>query len=106
MFQAQQQPQQSQSNINWIPVNGIQGVKDYMVQTNEKAWFMDNNEPIFYVKSGDVLGKPNIQAFKFEEISLADTEPKYITLADLEEFKKSLISEIKEKKSNGKSVNE
>lgn len=87
-----------QTNVNWIQVNGLQGVKDFIVQTNNKAWFMDNNEPIFYVKTCDGMGNAMIKAFRFEEIALNDAEPKYITIADLEDFKKSIISELKSKK--------
>lgn len=96
-FQQQQpQPFQSQTNIGWIPVNGIQSVKEYIVKPNEKLWFMDNNEPMFYVKVGDALGNATIEAYMFEKINLSDVEPKYITVAEFEEFKKSLKKEKKE----------
>lgn len=62
-----QQP--TTQNVNWIPVSGYQGAKDHIVQPNTTAWMMDNNEPVFYVKSADNLGTTTFKAYRFEEIS-------------------------------------
>lgn len=62
-----QQP--TMQNVNWIPVSGYQGAKDHIVQPNTTAWMMDNNEPVFYVKSADNLGTTTFKAYRFEEIS-------------------------------------
>lgn len=61
-----QQP--TMQNVNWIPVSGYQGAKDHIVQPNTTAWMMDNNEPVFYVKSADNLGTTTFKAYRFEEI--------------------------------------
>ena len=95
--------QQPQPSFEWIAVNGLSEVKSYDLQQNKKAWFMDNNQPVFYVKyidPTDSLGKPAIKGFRFEEISLEETEPKYITADELEEILKKFI---KENNNNGKS---
>lgn len=62
-----QQP--TTQNVNWIPVSGYQGAKDHIVQPNTTAWMMDNNEPVFYVKSADNLGTTTFKAYRFEEIA-------------------------------------
>lgn len=59
----------AQQNVNWIPVSGYQGAKDHIVQPNTTAWMMDNNEPVFYVKSADNLGTTTFKAYRFEEIA-------------------------------------
>lgn len=63
---AQQMPQQ---NVNWIQVSGIDGAKNQIVQPGTTAWMMDNNAPVFYVKSADAMGTATFKAFRFEEIS-------------------------------------
>lgn len=62
-----QQP--AMQNVSWIPVSGYQGAKDHIVQPNATAWMMDNNEPVFYVKSADNLGTTTFKAYRFEEIA-------------------------------------
>lgn len=68
-FQPAQQPQMPQQNVNWIQVSGIDGAKNQIVQPGTTAWMMDNNAPVFYVKSADVMGTATFKAFRFEEIS-------------------------------------
>ena len=65
------QPQQAQaptSNVNWIQVAGIEGARNQIVQPGHTAWMMDNNSPIFYVKSVDGMGSATFKAFQFMEI--------------------------------------
>lgn len=65
------QPQQAQaptSNVNWIQVAGIEGARNQIVQPGHTAWMMDNNNPIFYVKSVDGMGSVTFKAFQFMEI--------------------------------------
>ena len=65
------QPQQAQtptSNVNWIQVAGIEGARNQIVQPGHTAWMMDNNSPIFYVKSVDGMGSATFKAFQFIEI--------------------------------------
>lgn len=68
-FQPAQQPQMPQQNVNWIQVSGIDGAKNQIVQPGTTAWMMDNNAPVFYVKSADAMGTATFKAFRFEEIS-------------------------------------
>lgn len=57
-------------NVTWIPVSGLQGAKDHIVQPNTTAWLMDNNDTVFYVKSSDNLGVTTLKAYRFQEIGL------------------------------------
>lgn len=68
-LQNMQQQQMPQQNVNWIQVSGIDGAKNQIVQPGATAWMMDNNAPIFYVKSADAMGTATFKAFRFEEIS-------------------------------------
>lgn len=100
--QTQQAPTQ---NVNWIPVNGIEGAKNHIVGRNETAWLMDNNDSKFYVKTADNLGVTTLKAYKFAEITVEEGKnvskdeidmTKYVTRTELEEILKS----IKEEKVN------
>ena len=63
-----QQMQAPTSNVNWIQVAGIDGARNQIVQPGHTAWMMDNNNPIFYVKSVDGMGSATFKAFQFMEI--------------------------------------
>ena len=72
------QPQQAQaptSNVNWIQVAGIEGARNQIVQPGHTAWMMDNNNPIFYVKSVDGMGSVTFKAFQFSEIAPESINP-------------------------------
>lgn len=64
----QYQPQFPAQNVNWIQVAGIEGAKNQIVQPGQTAWMMDNNSPVFYVKSVDGMGSATLKAFQFQEI--------------------------------------
>ena len=64
----QVQPQAPTSNVNWIQVSGIEGARNQIVQPGHTAWMMDNNSPIFYVKSVDGMGSATFKMFQFMEI--------------------------------------
>lgn len=109
-FQTQNQniQQAPTQNMEWIPVNGIEGAKNHIVSRNETAWLMDNNECKFYVKIADNLGVTTLKAYKFTEITpetnenvMSDTidMTKYVTKTELAE----ILKEITEK---GGKVNE
>nr|DAG26900.1 MAG TPA: hypothetical protein [Bacteriophage sp.]DAG85410.1 MAG TPA: hypothetical protein [Caudoviricetes sp.] len=64
----QMQPQVPASNVNWIQVAGIEGARNQIVQPGHTAWMMDNNSPVFYVKSVDGMGSVTFKVFQFTEI--------------------------------------
>ena len=67
MPQRQTAPMQ---NVNWIQVAGLEGARNQIVQPGQTAWMMDNNSPMFYVKSVDGMGSATLKAFAFKEIPL------------------------------------
>lgn len=66
--QNQAQPATPASNVNWIQVAGIESARNQIVQPGHTAWMMDNNSPVFYVKSVDGMGSATFKAFQFTEI--------------------------------------
>lgn len=95
------QKQQSNQNVNWTPVNGIEGAKNHIVMRNETAWLMDNNEQRFYVKSVDNSGVATLKVYEFREIS-DKTQSKEVSDTvgiNLQDFvKRTEIEEIIEQK--------
>lgn len=67
-LEAMRRPQQPQVNVNWIQVAGIEGARNQIVQQGQTAWMMDNNNPYFYVKNVDEMGRATLKAFSFQEI--------------------------------------
>lgn len=47
---------QGYGSMPWIFVSSEEDARNRIVQPNQTAWFMDNNNPYFYVKSCDVSG--------------------------------------------------
>ena len=95
--QYQPQPQAPAQNVNWIQVAGIDGAKNQIVQPGQTAWMMDNNSPMFYVKSVDGMGSATFKAFRFEEISPDCMAPQsqqaqqdYVTRAEFEDLLRKL----------------
>lgn len=95
--QYQSQPQAPAQNVNWIQVAGIEGAKNQIVQPGQTAWMMDNNSPVFYVKSVDGMGSATFKAFRFEEISPdcmapqpQQAQPDYVTRAEFEDLLRKL----------------
>lgn len=93
---AQQNVQLPQQNVSWIPVNGVQGAKDHIVQPGQTVWMMDNNAPVFYVKSADNMGTSSFKAYRFEEIQPdAPQQPDmsgYVTRDEFNKLKEALNS--------------
>ena len=76
---------------------GIEGAKNQIVQPGQTAWMMDNNSPVFYVKSVDGMGSATFKAFRFEEISPdcmapqpQQAQPDYVTRAEFEDLLRKL----------------
>jgi hypothetical protein len=83
----------SPQNVNWIYVTGAQDARDHIVQPNQTAWMMDNNEQKFYLKNADALGTTSFKAYRFEEITDGQTaapqiDPTmYVSRAEFDELK-------------------
>ena len=93
-------------NVNWIQVAGIEGARNQIVQPGQTAWMMDNNSPVFYVKSVDGMGSATFKVFQFAEISpealnQAQSQPKeerqeYVTRQEFD----ALLTRLGEKPEN------
>lgn len=95
---AQQTPTQ---NMEWIPVNGIEGAKNHIVGRNETAWLMDNNDSKFYVKTADNLGVTTLKAYQFTEIDVNSNSKTFLneTQVNLQDYvKRTEIEELIENK--------
>lgn len=105
-LQAQNTVEQKPSlQVPWV--NGEVGAQAYLIAPNSSVILMDSDNPIFYIKTSDLSGKAQIQAFKYEEIKAPmqqRTEVSYVTKAEFEEFKESILKGIKteEKKEEDK----
>lgn len=88
MYGYGQQPQQMQSNMQWIRVNGAQGAREVSVQPGGEVWIMDESRPVFYFKQANAMGQTITKAFRFEEIGLDDAAnmdtSKFATKEDLQ----------------------
>lgn len=71
----QVQPPAPTSNVNWIQVAGIEGARNQIVQPGHTIWMMDNNSPVFFVKSVDGMGSTTFKAFQFTEILPETSNP-------------------------------
>ena len=103
-------------NVTWIQVNGIAGAKEHIVQPNQTAWLMDNNDSVFFVKSADNLGVTSLKCYKFFEIDPQTTQTTqgndYVSMKDfnalqsrisqLEAYITNSKQELTEKSSNQK----
>ncbi|MGM9683219.1 MAG: hypothetical protein ACI3XQ_06450 [Eubacteriales bacterium] len=98
----QQQSQQPPTNVNWIQVNGIDGARNITVQPGNTIWAMDNNEPVFYVKSADSMGVASLKAYRFTEIQPGETakSEEYVTRKEFNDLLKRL-GENPEEVANG-----
>jgi hypothetical protein len=96
--QAQMSAAPPAQNVTWIPVSGVQGAKDHIIQPGATAWLMDNNDTVFYVKASDNLGVTSLKAFRFAEIGLEQTQmpqmsmdtSQYVQRAEFDELKARL----------------
>lgn len=64
-----QQNDVKRTNAEWIFVNGIQQVREHIVQPNQTLYFMDNNSPAIYCKTADNFGTTQLKAYRLEEIN-------------------------------------
>lgn len=105
-YQPVQQPQTTQqqnTGVNWV--HGEADARAFNVPAGSSVWLMDADEQIFYIKSVDYSGMPQVlRRFKFEEIG-GNTPPtpaktpteqvEYITRKEFEEAISKLKKEEK-----------
>lgn len=85
---------QSQGN-DLIKVNGLEGAKAYQMHPNSRVALFDGNEDLMYIKTTDGAGFPDIQTYEYKKIqSTSSATPDYVSLKELEEFKKEIKEEV------------
>lgn len=89
----QQQNAVSNTNVDWIYVNGVDGAKNQIVQPGHIRWMMDNNQPIIYVKAVDTMGSVTLKCFNIFEFDPNATVSKEKTV---EYATKEEVDKIKE----------
>lgn len=90
-------PQTQANSIIWIQGEGA--ARSYLLAPNSSVVLFDSDEPMFYIKTADQTGMPNLRKFKFIEVvgdenTLKDTkelpENIYVTREEFEQFKTEL----------------
>lgn len=85
-MQQVQQPNNAQTNVSWIYVNGIQGARDHIVQPGQTAWMMDNNDPMIHVKAVDSMGTATLKSFRLIEIDPQQAQQQTAPQIDVSRF--------------------
>lgn len=65
-------PQPQANSIIWIQGEGA--ARSYLLAPNSSVVLFDSDEPMFYIKTSDQTGMPNLRKFRFEEITQSDTK--------------------------------
>ena len=91
------QPPQTQPNngLNWV--QGESGAKSYLVAPNTTVLLMDSENEVFYLKSSDASGMPQLRIFDYKE-RVKSTEPEpapvktdeYVTKDEFQAFKNEI----------------
>lgn len=80
------------ANIDWIIVQSVEQVENVAVQPGQKAWIMVQNEPIFALRTADMMGLCNTEYYRFEKyepIPKAQAQ-QYVTIEQFENLKESI----------------
>lgn len=67
MPKTQNQSESLAGAFPWVFVSSEEDARNRIVQPGQTAWFMDNNNPKFYVKACDISGAVTFKRFTFQE---------------------------------------
>ena len=67
MPKAQNPTENLAGTFPWVFVSSEEDARNRIVQPGQTAWFMDNNNPKFYVKACDISGAVTFKRFTFHE---------------------------------------
>lgn len=94
------------SGINWV--SGLNGANAWKMYPNTMDILMDNvNENIYYIKISDNIGRTNLRAFSYKEISLDEVPIKdpnmpqqtlpanVVTREDFDAFKTEILDALR-----------
>ena len=62
-FQQPYQPPINQNNMIWV--SGEQGMRSYQVGPNVTLALWDSDNPVIYLKSADMMGKPSVKVLDY-----------------------------------------
>lgn len=72
-------------------VSGIDEARRYRVMQGQTAYLLDNDSPMIYMKTDNTL-----RAFELKEVDPGSiTDPRYVSKADFESFRKEMLEAIK-----------
>ena len=86
---------------NYTPVQNMIFVSDeearnYYLPPNSKVLLMSKDKPVFYVKTTDTIGQPNIDTYSFKKEEPAPqpttTPANVVTKEDLDAFKAEILT--------------
>lgn len=66
--QYQQIDQPSNTNCNFIYVNGYNQVQEYVVRPNQRLYFLDNNDNYMYVKEANNFGIATTETYEIKKV--------------------------------------
>lgn len=84
-----------------IRVNGLEGARMYNMPANSKVPLFNANEDVFYIKTTDGAGFPELKAYAFHEVPLDKVRTEYVTRDEFDQYK-DIILELKELLENAK----
>ena len=73
-------------------VNGLDGAKNYPIIPNQTMMLMDNDSPVCFMKSADVVGKTSLKCFKLVEIEEKELIKTPISSEDTQTLKEEITS--------------
>lgn len=92
--QLAQQPQQPVANTGIQWVQGKEGAKSYQVQPGTSVILMDSERQMFYIKSANGAGMPELHSYAFQEIHEGEAQvitsalpADYVPKSDFEQLK-------------------
>ena len=84
-----------QSNIDWIMVQSIDQVENVAVQPSQRAWIMVQNEPVFALRTADMMGLCATEYYSFEKYEPHKVGTlRYATIEQFEQLKEELNESI------------
>lgn len=87
---------QTQQMGQYTFVNGYKGALDYVLPANSTMILMDNNEPVFYLKSTNAMGQATMKKYRFEEvIEKTMPENQYVTIEQFNALNEKLDALLK-----------
>ncbi len=77
-------------------VASIDEARRYRCYPGSTVYLLDQERPMIYMKTCDQSGNPSLRAFSLTEVDAGSvTDPRYISRADFEAFRKEMLEAMK-----------